>query len=454
MSHKWSSSSRSPNRFGPGISSSTFSTSGPGSGFAGIGSGFSSRVPAFKPPSFYAAAAGLPVSPRAGSSASNSTTSSSYTEHGAKHKNTRNDETHYPLEGTPRSYPTAAPDALEDHAPSRKRSLSRSLSRAIPKSNGSTEGGSKEQDRLSRGQQMADIPFLETQLLPSLRDTIDKMTHPTTPHTEDHASKHDEHDEKRAQLVVSQEKKHSSRSPVVSSGYMSTSAGIYARSTPTTPAVGSDTNSTHMPYASDPNSECMPRAGPSKIPSSSRRNQPALRVDNITTQPSSVPNTPYIPLSTANRPSGKSMRSAKLNIATTDAALSPQIASVSLSFNHSRHGRSDMHVCVRRQVNYARPTRVLCHQGHRSSRFPMTCLGYRHPAVREHSLPHQGCGKARRHRTRNIPGLSQGNFRGRTCHAPTPDMPPIDKLTRALMMTVRLSLNASTLRSMPRAVWW
>lgn len=334
MSHKWSSSSRSPGRFGPGISSSTFSTSGPGSGFAGIGSGFSSRVPAFKPPSFYAAAAGLPVSPRADSAASNSTTSSSYTDHGASHNDTRNDQTYYPPEGTPRSYPTAAPDApdaFEEHAPSRKRSLSKSLSRAIPKSHGGKEGGSKEQSRQSRGQQMADIPFLETQLLPSLRDTIDKMTHPNTPHTDEPPSKRDEHEEKRAHLVVSQDNKHPSRSPVVSSGYTSTSAGMYARSTPTTPALGSELNSPHIPCANDPNSERIPRAGPSKIPSSSRRTQAALRVDTIAPQPSSVPNTPHLSLSTANKPYGKSLRSVKSNIAAQDTALSPQIVSVSSS---------------------------------------------------------------------------------------------------------------------------
>lgn len=347
MSHKWSSSSRSPGRFGSGISSSTFSNSAvqssgySGPSFAGIGSGFSSRVPKFQPPSYYAAAAGLPVSPRAeSSSTSTSTASSSQSHHSAKSQEHPEDfhPTYHPPDGTPLSYPTTvtdAPDAFQEQAPTRKRSLSRSLSRAIPKGHGSKERGSnKEQEGRAGRRQMAEIPFLETQLLPSLRDTIDRMTHPPSQHLEGQPKKQREKDNGHiARLVVSQdEDARSSRSPIVSSGYTTTSSGLHAHSTPNTPALAAEPTSPHIPYTSNLSSERSLRAGGSKIPGSSRANRSALRVDHesATPQLSSVPNTPSQSSSLLEKSSGKSLRIIKSKIATADVAHSPRTPPVSL----------------------------------------------------------------------------------------------------------------------------
>lgn len=122
----------------------------------------SSRVPSFKPPSFYAAAAGLKYSPNVDS-------------HMASELNTaahdRND-----LTSSVRSYPTGDNGHQEIPAGrSRSNSFSRPFSRAPPKQQRQDQSSTSQSRRRS---QMAEIPLLETQLLPSLRDTIDRMTHP------------------------------------------------------------------------------------------------------------------------------------------------------------------------------------------------------------------------------------------------------------------------------------
>jgi hypothetical protein len=345
MSRKWSSDSRSPGRFSSGISSSTFSkpamqSSGYfGSSFAGIGSGFSSRVPKFQPPSYYAAAAGLPVSPRAeSSSTTTSIASPSKLNHSTKSQERPEDfqPTHYPPDGTPLSYPTTvadAPDAFQEQAPARKRSLSRPLSRAKPRGHGNREHGITIGQK--GGKQMAEIPFLETQLLPSLRDTIDRMTHPPTQHVEEHPNKqHEEDSGHMARLVVSQDKDtRSTRSPILSSGYTTTSSGLHPRSIPNTPALATAPSSPHIPYTPNLSSERSPRTVGSKIPGLSHANKLALRVSPKSAVPqlSSMPNTPNISSSLQEKSPGKSLRSTKPRIVAADAAYSPRTPFVSLS---------------------------------------------------------------------------------------------------------------------------
>ncbi|KAI0337858.1 hypothetical protein BDW22DRAFT_1363638 [Trametopsis cervina] len=131
-----------------------------------------SRTGNFQPPSFYAAAAGLQYSPKPGSSMPNPELNSA----GHNHN------------GAPLCYPTAGTEDQEPEPGSRRsNSFSRSFSRTKSQRN---EKAPNTQDR--RKSQMAELPFLETQLLPSLRDTIDRMTHPHRPEHEDSAQKYQE----------------------------------------------------------------------------------------------------------------------------------------------------------------------------------------------------------------------------------------------------------------------
>ena len=146
----------------------------------------SSQVPSFQPPSFYAAAAGIPYLPKSNSSSS---TAEERREIG---HSSGSQTVMTPM--VPISYPTQA--GMQDVSPnivpvepkdphlsrsgstssSRKSiSLTRSLSRALPRYN---RGDKEKQANGKRKSQLVDIPFLETQLLPSLRDTIDRMTQP------------------------------------------------------------------------------------------------------------------------------------------------------------------------------------------------------------------------------------------------------------------------------------
>ena len=122
-----------------------------------------SRLPSFKPPSFYAAAAGLKYSPNVDSHARPSELSS--TAHDV-----------IDLTVAPLSYPTGDGEQQDTGARrNRSNSFSRPFSRTLPKQQRQDSSSATQSRRKS---QMAEIPFLETQLLPSLRDTIDRMTHP------------------------------------------------------------------------------------------------------------------------------------------------------------------------------------------------------------------------------------------------------------------------------------
>ncbi|KAI0085248.1 hypothetical protein BDY19DRAFT_454878 [Irpex rosettiformis] len=127
----------------------------------------SSRVPSFKPPSFYAAAAGLKYSPNVDSQ-------TRLAEANTSAHNTVD------LTGAPLSYPTGDGEQhdLGVVERSRSNSFSRSFSRNPPKQQQQQRQDQSSAAQSRRKSQMAEIPFLETQLLPSLRDTIDRMTHP------------------------------------------------------------------------------------------------------------------------------------------------------------------------------------------------------------------------------------------------------------------------------------
>lgn len=144
-----------------------------------------SRTPTFQPPSYYAAAAaGLPI-PTPSTQVSRSEESSYHSSHSPY--------------GVPLSYPTQPTAGRADHANdlaggssngSASRSRSSSISRTLHRAKSGR--GEKEKSEVkekgsenARASQFVDLPLLETQLLPSLRDTIDRMTHPQT-HSQNH----------------------------------------------------------------------------------------------------------------------------------------------------------------------------------------------------------------------------------------------------------------------------
>lgn len=172
--------------------------------------GPSSRTPVFQPPSFYAAAAGrsYPEPPQ--------------TNYQDNAEPTRSHNSN----GTSIMYPTAGGDPEDEVGETRRKqasSLSRTFSRATPKTPREKEDRSHERKK----SQMGEIPFLETQLLPSLRDTIQRMTHPPRPahQGEDaplsqdysHSRTHQEQHPTDALLVLNGSR--IGRSPVISPGY-------------------------------------------------------------------------------------------------------------------------------------------------------------------------------------------------------------------------------------------
>ncbi|GJE93613.1 hypothetical protein PsYK624_097730 [Phanerochaete sordida] len=303
------------------------SGSGSGSRPTGSGIGFLSRLPTFQPPSYYAAAAGL--SPRTDSSTS---------------KESHPEETTHAYNapsGGPLSYPTADADAEDTGEPRRKRSLSRSLSRAMP-------GHHKEADARPREgssrRQLAEIPLLETQLLPSLRDTIDRMTHPPgrTAQQDDGTRRRDDTEssdsvaarEEKARLVVSPQESRASRSPVVASGYVPTHASSsrgYASSNPATPAISNIPSprvlGTPSLNANRSDIPLSPRAA-SKIPASPRiPTKSSLRLapsGNDTLSP--LPHSPLLSPAVDQSP-GPSHRSSKKPTGVSDTSQSSRIPS-------------------------------------------------------------------------------------------------------------------------------
>lgn len=230
------------------------------------------QTPTFQPPSFYAAAANMPYPLN---------TPLPY----------RREE--YKSPNIPITYPTQTMvngneyggdmDPTGNHHDQnlqgpRKRasSISRSLARAIPRS-GRPER--EEESNTNRKSQLNDIPLLETQLLPSLRDTIDRMTHPHLPANVANNEPH-RPSRNRSTRALTQETKRSQPSIPPSSHYPQSPSTL--TSPPVayegTDAFSPDIRSRPSPRITiegpTPDKECRPPARSAKFPvrSSSPRN--------------------------------------------------------------------------------------------------------------------------------------------------------------------------------------
>lgn len=132
----------------------------------------SPRTPTFYPPSHYAAAAGLsyPPLPRA--------------DIGSDSRQLRDSGGDFqPAEqDTSETSSMDSTHATSSHLGAVSRFLQRSPSRSsLCRSNSKGSKSDKEKDDKSKRQsQLGDIPSLEAQLLPSLNDTVSRMTHPPT----------------------------------------------------------------------------------------------------------------------------------------------------------------------------------------------------------------------------------------------------------------------------------
>ena len=280
-----------------------------------------SRVPAFQPPSYYAAAA-AGLSPRP-----ETARISEYTSESPLSNQT--------VQGVPLSYPTAGvtPDeTYEKHEPrQRKRSLSRSFARAMHREHDTRP---REENR----HQMTDIPFLETQLLPSLRDTIDKMTHvPPRQGGYDDETAHgreqgqfDKHSDDYSRNLVVSRTKPTSRTPVMSSAYTSALAATtrpHSNSTPVTPALGTTSAiPLDSPAVARFDKNSLSKAT-SRIPGTSRVSAKSTpRLDSSHNSP--VPNT-ALPSHRLDNVTGKSLRTVRGIPPTSN---SPGLSPVSISF--------------------------------------------------------------------------------------------------------------------------
>ncbi|KAI0350289.1 hypothetical protein OH77DRAFT_1086540 [Trametes cingulata] len=127
----------------------------------------SSRPPAFLPPSHYAAAAGLPYPGQSHTPVDHTTILDN---HASPISYPALEESESSLDSAEAPSHFGAVGRLIGRTPSKRSTFS--LTRSNSK-------GDKEKDnREKRQSQLADIPLLEMNLLPSLRDTVDKMTHP------------------------------------------------------------------------------------------------------------------------------------------------------------------------------------------------------------------------------------------------------------------------------------
>lgn len=297
-----------------------------------------SRAPAFQPPSFYAAAAGLhyPQASNADNSAaidnhvSSSNMYPSIPVAGGDSDSARENGEHQARHGTPR----------------RSGSLSRSL---LPGSH------RPDKEKVKHGRvesQIMDIPFLETSLLPSLRDTIDKMTHPPRTDAQDQgymdapshgqssadygAPSSSSHRTKGATLNTNS-RRDAGRSPILSPGYASaissgsksSGSALQGASGLRTPQVTTPKTAYSTPKLS---TGLFQRESPAAVTSTVPRS--ALKSPYRTPQQSS-PVTTSAPVSSSPAVSphpGKSLRSVKSMVASAQSTLSqltPSMASVS-----------------------------------------------------------------------------------------------------------------------------
>ncbi len=269
-----------------------------------------SRAPTFQPPSFYAAAAGISYQSSAAVTS--------------------------PSQAPPSTYQTAPhaddSDSAKEHASSSRRRRSVSLSRALlPGGNRQEKDKAKHQNDRS---QMAEIPFLETSLLPSLRDTIDKMTHPPRKEVQDGMSYPSEHAEHyvptpstfhkvKGSLLNTDLYRENGRSPVLSPGYSSAASPLASGSSKAnsglrTPQVTTPRSGYSTPKPPSSRGDVgSPALGNSAVASSSKRS--ALKSSHRTPQSSS----PIPPQASTSPLPVKSLRSTKNMVTSSPATLTP-----------------------------------------------------------------------------------------------------------------------------------
>ncbi|KAL6297999.1 hypothetical protein BKA93DRAFT_754489 [Sparassis latifolia] len=176
---------------------------------------------------------------------------------------------------------------------SRSPSGSSSVSLHRSNSKGSKSDKGKE-DVDKRRSQFADIPLLEMQLIPSLRDTVDRMTHPPKPVVRDAEDREGWSKEANASGVLRKPRQPApGRSPSVPPKYLSPSQTPSFTSTSTFSTLGraamspSRTVSPRLASASSPNPTGTPRATLSVEEASQPILKSALRTNQSSTATSS-----------------------------------------------------------------------------------------------------------------------------------------------------------------------
>ncbi len=233
----------------------------------------------------------------------------------------------YSSPGIPLSLPTGEPgsDHAEEASSSRRRSRSHSFSRTFGRAIPGNGNKGKEKSRHERTKsQLADIPFLETQLLPSLRDTIDRMTHPPKPQaiqegheTHAHDDIHDfvDRDHGHAAAVLSQHD--TNRTPVQSSAYTPVySSSVYGYRSPAASApLDSQISKVTTVISTTPRLE---RPSPSVFSSKNSTAPRSVLKSALRPPMASSPASPSVPASP-----GKSLRSVKSMMSTSQLTPNP-----------------------------------------------------------------------------------------------------------------------------------
>ncbi|PSR74499.1 hypothetical protein PHLCEN_2v9796 [Hermanssonia centrifuga] len=233
----------------------------------------------------------------------------------------------YSSPGIPLSLPTGEPgsDHAEEASSSRRRSRSHSFSRTFGRAIPGNGNKGKEKSRHERTKsQLADIPFLETQLLPSLRDTIDRMTHPPKPQaiqegheTHAHDDIHDfvDRDHGHAAAVLSQHD--TNRTPVQSSAYTPVySSSVYGYRSPAASApLDSQISKATTVISTTPRLE---RPSPSAFSSKNSTAPRSVLKSALRPPMASSPASPSVPASP-----GKSLRSVKSMMSTSQLTPNP-----------------------------------------------------------------------------------------------------------------------------------
>lgn len=296
-------------------------------------SSIGSRQPVFRPPSHYAAAGGL--------TSATPTNAQPYYDSAVQHAYANSGALSYPTQPpSPESPSSEMEHAAASSAFSRLKSSSISLSHTRSSSKSSKHEKEKDKDRESkerRKSHLNDIPMLETQLLPSLRDTIDRMTHPPTPNLQ-HERDNNLLPSARSPLMNNASLSYAERSPMRSPGqaYLSPLPATTYMSARTSPRAPSPSMQPTTPKIFSPMSQniaspnCSARHTPKTSSTPKSALKPALRTPIIATAPTVI-----IPPSAGSSSAGnRALRSTK-NIGSpymrSDARLSsPRETSVSI----------------------------------------------------------------------------------------------------------------------------